>query len=261
MGFEPVPTASKPCCPTQCVMGTVGMQFLTNVSEILKIFGTTGTRTRTYRFRTMLSYPLCHGNHWNAISNKCQWNHKHIWHDRDSNPDLLFENPVVLTPLLSFIFEEVGNFELKKKLKRPYWMNNFCCILHMRRKINFTCNCPAKSQYSNPHIQLRRSENFHRQNLFDSTILFFLLRGHFVNNAIQNGKHIVIKFPAVYRSNVTCKFFSTQATSGRTSHLRLSGDNKAAISAGVASTLPATCIYLHLSKKWTTKANRVKPIP
>ena len=63
MGFEPVPTASKPCCPTHCAMGTLG------------------------------------------ISDKCQGNHKNIWHDRDSNPDLLFENPVVLTPLLSFIFE------------------------------------------------------------------------------------------------------------------------------------------------------------
>ena len=31
----------------------------------IKIFGTTETRTRTYRFRTLLSYPLGHGNHWN----------------------------------------------------------------------------------------------------------------------------------------------------------------------------------------------------
>ena len=81
------------------------LEFPTNVSEAMKIFGTTETRTRTYRFRTQLSYSLCHGNYWNGISDKCQWNHKNIWHDRDSNPDLLLENPVVLTPHMSFIVE------------------------------------------------------------------------------------------------------------------------------------------------------------
>ena len=39
--FEPVPTASKPCCRTHYATGTIGMEFLTNVSEIIKIFGTT----------------------------------------------------------------------------------------------------------------------------------------------------------------------------------------------------------------------------
>ena len=63
LGFEPVSSASKPCCPTHCATGTIG------------------------------------------ISDKCQWNHKNKWHDRDSDPDLLLENHVVLTPLLSFDFE------------------------------------------------------------------------------------------------------------------------------------------------------------
>ena len=81
------------------------LEFLKNVSEIMKIFGATETRKRTYRLRTLLSYPLCHGNHWNGISDKCQWNHKNIWHHRDSEPDLLLENHVVLTPLLSFNFD------------------------------------------------------------------------------------------------------------------------------------------------------------
>ena len=101
---------SNPYLPLQnpVVLPTVPwepLEFLTNVSEIMKIFGATETRKRTYRLRTLLSYPLCHGNHWNGISDKCQWNHKNICHDRDSDPDLLLENHVVLTPLLSFIFE------------------------------------------------------------------------------------------------------------------------------------------------------------
>ena len=52
------------------------LEFLTNVRKILKVFGTTETRT----------------------------------------PDLLVGNPVVLTLLLSFIFEKkrVGNSDLKK---------------------------------------------------------------------------------------------------------------------------------------------------
>ena len=101
---------SSPYLPLQTtvVLPTVPWQpleLLTNVSEIIKIFGATENRTPTYRFRTQLSYPLCHGNHWNGISDKCQSNHENICHDRDSDPDLLLENHVVLTPLLSFIFE------------------------------------------------------------------------------------------------------------------------------------------------------------
>ena len=70
------------------------LEFLKNVSEIIEMFDTTETRTRTYRFKTPLSYPLCHGNHW--ISEECQWNHRNVWHDGDSNPDLPLQNPVVL---------------------------------------------------------------------------------------------------------------------------------------------------------------------
>ena len=64
-GLEPEPTASEPSYPTHRAMGNIGMDFLTNVSEFIKSFGTTETRT----------------------------------------PDLLLENLVVLTLLLSFIFE------------------------------------------------------------------------------------------------------------------------------------------------------------
>ena len=53
--LEPGPTGSEPCCPTHCAMVIIGMEFLTNASEIIKIFGTTETRTRTFRWRTMLS--------------------------------------------------------------------------------------------------------------------------------------------------------------------------------------------------------------
>ena len=100
---------SNPYLPLQnpVVLTTVPwepLEFLTNVSEIMKIFGATETRTPTYRLRTLLSYPLCHGNHSNGISDKCQSNHENICHDRDSDPDLLLENHFVLTPLLSFIF-------------------------------------------------------------------------------------------------------------------------------------------------------------
>ena len=45
LGFEPLLTTSKPCCSTHCAKGTIGMEFLTNVGEIIKIFGTTETRT------------------------------------------------------------------------------------------------------------------------------------------------------------------------------------------------------------------------
>ena len=60
---------SNPYLPLQnpVVLPTVPwepLEFLTNVSEIMKIFGATETRTPTYRLRTLLSYPLCHGNHW-----------------------------------------------------------------------------------------------------------------------------------------------------------------------------------------------------
>ena len=47
-------TVSEPCCPTHYAMGTIGN------------------------------------------FDKCQWNLKIMWHDRDMNPDLPLQNPVVL---------------------------------------------------------------------------------------------------------------------------------------------------------------------
>ena len=52
--LEPGPTASEPRCLTPCAMGTIGMEFLTNFCEIIKIFGTAETRTRT-----VASEPCC----------------------------------------------------------------------------------------------------------------------------------------------------------------------------------------------------------
>ena len=63
-------------------------------------------------------------------------NRKNIWHYRNSNP-----NPTAwelccpnLTAVIYFWIKRVANFGLKKKEKRPYWMNNFSSILYMRRK-------------------------------------------------------------------------------------------------------------------------------
>ena len=42
---------------------------------------------------------------------------KNLWPDRDSNPDLLLEKPVVLTPLLSFIFELIVGKNTLLKIK------------------------------------------------------------------------------------------------------------------------------------------------
>ena len=63
-------------------------------------------------------FDVCHGNHWNDISDKCHWNHKKIWRDRDSNQEPLIESPVFLDPLLTLISEKkVGNFGPKKRRK------------------------------------------------------------------------------------------------------------------------------------------------
>ena len=64
-------------------------------------------------------------------------NCKVFWHDRDSNPGPTALEPCCpnLTAVIHFWIKRVGNFRLKKKEKRPYWMNNFSCILHIRRKI------------------------------------------------------------------------------------------------------------------------------
>ena len=70
------------------------LEFLTNVSEIMKNFGTTETRTRTYCLRTLLSWTHC-----------CH------------------------------LFLNKKNRQFWTEKKRPNWMNNFSCLLHMRRKI------------------------------------------------------------------------------------------------------------------------------
>ena len=59
-------------------------------------------------------------------------NCKNIWHDSDSNLEPTAWEPCCPKPtaVIYFWIKRVG-----KKEKRPYWMNNFSCILHMRRKI------------------------------------------------------------------------------------------------------------------------------
>ena len=58
---------------------------------------------------------------------------KIFWHERDSNPEPAAWEPCYPNPTAVIYFWKTGNFGLKKK--RPYWMNNFSCKLHMRRKI------------------------------------------------------------------------------------------------------------------------------
>ena len=64
-------------------------------------------------------------------------NRKNIWHDRDSNPEPTAWETCCpkLTAVKYFWIKRVGNSGLRKKEKRPYWMNNFSCILHILRKI------------------------------------------------------------------------------------------------------------------------------
>ena len=64
-------------------------------------------------------------------------NRKHFWQGSDSNPEPTAWEPCCPTPtaVIYFWIKRVGNFGLKKKEKRPYWMNNFSCILHILRKI------------------------------------------------------------------------------------------------------------------------------
>ena len=60
-----------------------------------------------------------------------------FWQGSDSNPQpTAWEHCCPkLTAVIYFWIKRVGNFGLKKKEKRPYWMNIFSCILHTRRKI------------------------------------------------------------------------------------------------------------------------------
>ena len=70
-------------------------------------------------------------------SDKCQWNFKNIWHDTDSNPDLLLENFLSSPHSRDFFWiKRVSQIRLKKW---PYWLNNFSYIFkNMRRKIKGT---------------------------------------------------------------------------------------------------------------------------
>ena len=115
-------------------MPTEPLQFPTNVSEVIITFGTTKTRTLTHNFRTMLFYPLSHGNHWNGFSDKCHWNHKNIWHDRHSNPGPTAWEPC-WTNSTAVIYLKKKSWQFWSEKKRPCWMKNISCILHIWRKI------------------------------------------------------------------------------------------------------------------------------
>ena len=62
-------------------------------------------------------------------------NRKNIWHHRDSNPGPTVSEPCCPNPtvVIYFWIKRVGNFGLKKR--KTTLLNNFSCILHMRRKI------------------------------------------------------------------------------------------------------------------------------
>ena len=85
--------APEPWCPTPYAMATIGMEFLTNIWEIIKNFGTTENRTRICSFRTLLAQPhYCH---------------------------IIFNKKIF------------RNFGLKREKKRPYRLKNFSCIIHI----------------------------------------------------------------------------------------------------------------------------------
>ena len=64
-------------------------------------------------------------------------NRKNFWQGNDTNPEPTAWEPCCPKPtaVICFWIKRAGNFSLKKKEKRPYWMNNFSCILHILRKI------------------------------------------------------------------------------------------------------------------------------
>ena len=94
LGFESIPSASEPCCPTNCAMGTIG------------------------------------------VSDKCQWNRKNLWPDRDSNLDLLLENssPHRTAQTIYLKIKIVGKNTLMKRPHCTEWII-FFAYLTMRRKI------------------------------------------------------------------------------------------------------------------------------
>ena len=74
----------------------------------------------------------CCPTHWTmatiGIFDKCQWNHKKTWPNKDSNPDLLLEKLFTprTTETLYFEIEIIGENTV---IKKPYWMNNFSYML------------------------------------------------------------------------------------------------------------------------------------
>ena len=115
-------------------------------------------------------------------------NRKNIWHDSDSNPEPTAWEPCCPAPttVIYFWIIGVGNFGLKKKEKRPYWMNNFSCVLHMRRKITrgavplryFSLN-RSRNDWSS-----KQEMNFTRNPIFDEQHFWRVLDGR--NQASEN---------------------------------------------------------------------------
>ena len=75
---------------------------------------------------------MCHWNHWKEFL----WNLKKKLARQRLEPGPTAWQPCCRNPtaVIHFWIKRVGNFALKRKI-RPYWMNNFSCILQMRRKI------------------------------------------------------------------------------------------------------------------------------
>ena len=51
---------------------------------------------RNFSLWTLLCFKKNSSIENSSIENRCQRNHKNIWHDLDSNPDLPLQNPVIL---------------------------------------------------------------------------------------------------------------------------------------------------------------------
>ena len=60
-----------------------------------------------------------------GISDKCEWNHKNLWPNRDSNPDLLFEKCFSLLQCRDHLFESKNSWQkyTDKKTNDPTTLN------------------------------------------------------------------------------------------------------------------------------------------